>query len=149
MKAKILSFAIAFITLLSFDTAYAQHPNLRSPLTSSEQGLQLKVYYDISGLGNVSSVFIELKYDVEVTTECFNRGQQDKAVPGQSGFFSDTKSTFEVPVKNGRAKGFITTQNQYPTGSCPAGFRSSAVVDATYSNITLKVLGSTFDVPNP
>jgi hypothetical protein len=150
MKVKFYSFLIALIALFAFNNAYAQNPNLRSPLTSSiTQDNQLQVCYDISGLGNVSSVLIELTYDVEVQSECFNRGNREGSVPGQSQFFEDQITTRRVPVRNGRAIGCITTTNTYPAGTCPSGFRSSAVTSVSYSNITLEVLGETFEVPNP
>jgi hypothetical protein len=150
MKTKVFTFALALIALFSFGNAYAQNPNLKSPLTSSvNKDNQLVVCYDISGLGKVSSVLIELKYDVEVNSECFNRGQKEGSVPGQSQSLTEQITVKSVPVRNGRAAGCITTTNTYAAGSCPSGFRSSAVTSVSYSNITFSILGETFNVPDP
>ncbi|MHA6246429.1 hypothetical protein ACXYMU_00715 [Pontibacter sp. CAU 1760] len=146
MKAKFLSIAIALIALFSFQSAFAQHPNLKSPLTSSVTSTQqLKVDYDISGLGNVSTVKITVSFDLNVDTYCFNKGRRSTPVPGLTQHFENQSSTFDVPVRNGRASGSITTNETIKAGDCPAGMDRTETTVA-YTNITLEVLGSEFPV---
>ncbi|MFD3000956.1 hypothetical protein ACFS7Z_11325 [Pontibacter toksunensis] len=148
MKARFLSFAIALLVLFNFTDAFAQNPNLRSPLTSSvTNDQQLQVCYDISGLGNVESVLIIVNYDLTVNTFCYNRGQKSGPVPGLTQHYEDQSFTQAVPVRNGRARGCITTEENIQAGSCPPGMARSET-SVSYSNITLSIYDETFAVPD-
>ncbi|MGI8638016.1 MAG: hypothetical protein ACR2KZ_21680, partial [Segetibacter sp.] len=82
MKKSILSLAIALVALVSFSTASAQqnpkpgvHENAQTTFYTDPNDQSLVVCYNISGLGNISSVDVTITYDVTVTTFCTTRGK--------------------------------------------------------------------------
>lgn len=147
MKARMLTFLIALVALLSFGYANAQNPHLMSPLTSTDNGITLTVCYDIAGIGNVSQTKLTITYDAEVISECTNPG--GNVAPGQTKRIRKVAEDFIVEVKNGRARGCSTTQNVFEPGRCPNGQWTGAVTDVIFSNISITIAGKTFSVPNP
>jgi hypothetical protein len=146
MKKYIQSMAIVIIALLSISTAFAQNPRLKSPLTVQDLGTQFRICYDISGLGNVNEVTIQLNYQADVSSVCFNRGRDAGPVPGQDQSFTQNPVSFTAPVHNGRARGCYTTETVFQPGACPNGFDRGEVSDVAFSNITFSILGETFSV---
>jgi hypothetical protein len=148
MKARVSSLLIVLMALFAFNDAFAQSPKLRSPLTSSvDRNQQLVVCYDISGLGNVTEVDITITYDLEVTTYCYNRGQKSDPVPGLTQNYEDQSFTTTVPVRNGRAKGCITSNETIQAGECPPGMARSETF-VCYTNVQLKIYDETFSAPD-
>jgi hypothetical protein len=149
MKSVVLSSVFALVTLFSVSTAIAQRPHVQSPFTSSiNQDGQLVVCYDIAGLGNASQVPATLTFDAVVTTLCYNRGNEDQPVPGQTKTNRNVQIPFFVAVTNGRARNCYTTNYNPTCGSCPNGFGRSECT-TTFSNIRFTIGGRTFNVPNP
>jgi hypothetical protein len=146
---KIFSSVLTVIALLSITSAFAQSPKVHAPLTSTDNGTTLTVCYDISGLGNITSVEITCAYSVSIASECNNPGSSTGPVPGQSKMASVPGETKTVPVQNGRATGCFTTETVFTAGKCPNNKWTGTVTDVTFSNISLSLLGKTFPAPNP
>ncbi|HEX6431319.1 MAG TPA: hypothetical protein VF008_26695 [Niastella sp.] len=148
MKHTNLSSVIALIALFIVSTATAQNARLKSPLSVTDNGLTFTICYDISGLGNVSQVTMELNFDATVSGECRNPGNGD-VVPAHNKVVSDVGEEFAVPVHNGRAVGCFTTTSTFTPGRCPNTNWTSQVTNVSFSGITLSVLGKTFTANNP
>jgi len=147
MKHFALNTVLALIALFSVSRAVAQKAH--GPITSQDLGKNLRVCYDISGLGNISDVQITLSYSATVYGECFNPGNRDESVPAHNNVIPSSGETFSAPVRNGRAQGCFNSTTVFTAGSCPNSNWTSVVTDVSFSNITLTVLGKTFNVQNP
>jgi len=147
MKHIFLNTVIASIALFSVSSAMAQKAH--GPITSTDLGKNLRVCYDISGLGNVTEVQITLSYSATVFAECFNPGNKDESVPAHNRVVPSSGETFTAPVRNGRAVACFNSTTVFSPGSCPNPNWTGVVTDVSFSNITLTVLGKTFNVQNP
>jgi hypothetical protein len=147
MKHIFLNTVVALIALFSVSSAMAQKAH--GPITSTDNGKTITVCYDISGLGNISEVQITLSYSATVFGECFNPGNKDESVPAHNNVIPRSGETFTAPVHNGRANACFTSTTVFTAGSCPNPNWTSVVTDVAFSNITLTVLGKTFNVQNP
>jgi hypothetical protein len=151
MKAKILSFAIAFITLLSSNNAIAQNVVVKMDPYAVDLGKDLKLCIDFAGLGNISSVGITVSYTADVYTLCYNKGQDKKdggPVPGLTKNIGGSE-TISFPVHNGRAKGCKPLGLTFTAGSCPSGNMRGEVSDVVFTNISITVNGKTFSLDDP
>lgn len=137
---------IALIALFSVSNVSAQ--KLHSISSSTNADNIMVVCYDISGLGNVSSVTLTLRYTVTVSGECFNPGKRTESVPAHDNVITEPGLSTDVPVKNGRATGCINS-GPITAGSCPNPNWNAEVTDASYTNVTLSVLKRNFNVPSP
>lgn len=144
MKAKFLSIVFALSALFAFNNAFAQNPHLQGPLYATDQGLFLEVCFDIAGLGNVREIPLVVTYDAYVESDCENPA--GNIAPGQSRTFTRQSQTFNVEVRNGRARGCRTTTQTFPAGSGPNPKWSCYVTDVTYSNVSVSIGGRTFPV---
>jgi hypothetical protein len=147
MKHFFLNTVVALIALFGVSSAVAQKAH--GPITSTDLGQNLRVCYDISGLGNVTEVSIRLSYTATVFGECFNPGNRDESVPAHNNVIPGAGETFVAPVHNGRATACFNSTTVFQAGTCPNPRWSSVVTDVSFSNITLTVLGKTFNVQNP
>ena len=150
MKHTKLNSVIAFIALLITGSVAAQSPKQHTPLSATDNGTVFTICYDISGLGNVTEVLMTLTYDATVYSECFcpgnGTGTGDGSVPGQNKVVPGNAEEFTVPVHNGRATGCYKTTKTFTPGKCPNDSWSGVVVDCSFTNIQLTVLGKTFTV---
>lgn len=144
MKRIFFKTIIAAIALFSANSAMAQKAH--GPITGVDQGLTIRVCYDISGLGNVTSVDITLAYAATVSGECFNPGNKAESVPAHDNVVPSSGETVTVPVKNGRAVGCFNSTTVFTAGSCPNTNWRSEVTGVSFSNVTLSVLKRTFNV---
>jgi hypothetical protein len=144
MKRIYLNTIIAAIALFSVNSAIAQKAH--GPITGVDQGLTIRICYDISGLGNVSDVDLRLAYTATVSGECFNPGNRDESVPAHNNVIPSSGETVNVPVRNGRAVGCFNSTTVFTAGGCPNGNWTSEVTGVSFSNVTLSVLKKTFNV---
>lgn len=144
MKRIFLNSILATIALFSVSSAIAQKAH--GPITGVDQGLTIRVCYDISGLGNVSNVDLTLNYTATVSGECFNPGNKDESVPAHNNVIPSSGETVTVPVRNGRAVGCFNSTTVFTAGGCPNANWSSQVTGVAFSNVTLSVLKKTFNV---
>lgn len=139
MKKVFQSIAIIAIALFTVANASAQNPQLKAPLTVTDNGKTLTVCFDIAGLGNVSQTQLTVNFTSTITTICTNNG--GNVAPGLVKTAKGSQ-TFMVPVSNGRTTGCVTTTEPTP-GRCPGG-QTASVSDVSFSNVSVTVAGKTF-----
>jgi hypothetical protein len=156
MKARILSLAIALLTLLSFQDAFAQHPhfNKQNPPSVSVDIVcsgEKSSYYTITvsgtvyGLGDASGQTAHVEYTYNANFNCYNRGKDAGPVPGQSGNVSGETDEQPLSVRNGQAR---FSASFTIAGSCKGNALSSAVTALALTKLDLIVNGDQVATPS-
>jgi hypothetical protein len=156
MKAKILSFVITLIALLSFGKAYAQNPHFNQKFDPTVTVTEIcdgenSSYYLISisgtvfGLGNASGQTAHVEYTYNANFNCFNRGKDSGPVPGQSGDVSGETEEEPLTVTNGQADFSATITIK---GSCKGNALSSTVTALALTKLDLVVNGDQIATPS-
>lgn len=152
MKTRISAFVLLLIALLSYGTTSAQSVNVKS-LTATDLGTQLRVVFDVAGLGNVSSTPATVTFDAVLKTQCVNPSGKNSP-PGQDQELNNFSQTEDVMVRNGRARGTILVPKEGFTvtaaeAGCPNSMFTPIVTDAIFSNIVFTIGGESFTIGDP
>jgi hypothetical protein len=144
MKPALSSFLLFLIALFSYGTASAQSVNVKT-ISVTDIGTQLKVVFDVAGLGNVSSTPATVTFDATLKTECQTPSGKNSP-PGQDQTITGATQTEEIPVRNGRARAtlFIPKEDFTVTNvdaGCPNDKFTPVVTDAIFTNVVVTVAG--------
>jgi hypothetical protein len=125
--------------------------NFRSGPTASDQGTQLLVTGNLSGLGT-SPVTVTVTAIGTATVTCTNPA--GNVAPGQNTTTSTTGTQSDIPVKNGRASfSVLTAAPVVGSEACPNSKWTATVTDVVFTSYTVTatqngqvVLSETFQV---
>lgn len=123
--------------LLVTGTASADSPHQVGQTQVSVSGNSLTISASIAGLGNVSSVNLDLNGSVDVFSRCYNRGgNKPQADNKQETIDVDTSGTFAV--RNGRTNATFTV-TPLSTLTCPGN--QVVVIESFDWDLTISYLG--------
>jgi hypothetical protein len=113
----IMAFALTVVLFLGAAPAQAANAHLVKGPDVTISGNSLTVTASIAGLGNVPSANFSLTGDVEVFSQCYNKGGKNPAADNkQETIAVDQNGTF--PVRNGRTNVSFTV-TPLSTLDCP------------------------------
>lgn len=106
---------------------------------ASASGLQLRVDFKETGLGNTgaSSVNITVNANATAVYQCFNGGGNHPKAGNKETVSGPVSGGGNFPVSNGQTTGFILVSLPGPGSfSCPSG-QNLVLLSGTFSNITI------------
>jgi hypothetical protein len=106
---------------------------------ASASGLQLKVDFKETGLGNsgFSAVTIDVNANATALYQCFNGGGNHPKAGNKETVSGPVSGSGNFPVSNGQTTGTILVSLPGPGSfSCPSG-QNLVLVSGTFSNITI------------
>lgn len=133
---KILFVLIAALAAVMLTTTSASAAvNFRSGPTASDEGTQLLVSGNLSGLGS-SPVTVTVTALGTATVTCTNPA--GNVAPGQTTTTSTTGSQSDIPVKNGRASfSVLTDAPTVGSEACPNRKWTATVTDVAFTSYTV------------
>jgi hypothetical protein len=146
MKTRILSLAIFFLALFSFNNAFAQNPHFlpNNPDDTHDAGTTLCSSGTLAGLGNYAGKEVKIQLIVQGTTytECANKA--GNVAPGQSSSTSYSSVIKSIPVdKQGKADYSICTNEPTVTtqsAGCPNAKWTGSASDVVFVSGTAYLL---------
>ena len=125
------------VLLISAGTVLADSPHQVGQTSISQSGNSLIISASIAGLGNVSSVTLDLDGTVDVFSRCYNRGgNKPQADNKQETINVDSFGTF--PVRNGRTNASFTI-TPLSTLTCPGN--QVVRIESFSFDLTISYLG--------
>ena len=127
------------IALFAFTTtaALAASPHIVGTPKTSLSGNTLTVSASVAGLGNVSSVDLSLEGELDVFSQCYNRGGKNPAADNkQETTIVDESGTF--PVRNGRTNATFTIS---PVGTLDCPGNQVAIVESVSGTLDIVYQG--------
>ena len=126
------------VLLISAGTVLADSPHQVGQTSINQSGNSLTISASIAGLGNVSSVTLDLDGTVDVFSRCYNRGgNKPQADNKQETLAVNQAGTF--PVRNGRTNVTFTIA-PLSTLTCPGN--QVVVIESVEYDLTLNVEGA-------
>jgi hypothetical protein len=124
--------AVAAILAVAGTTLAASPHIVGSPRTTVD-GNTLIVSVSVAGLGNVSTVTLSLEGELDVFSQCYNRGGKNPAADNkQESTTVDETGTF--PVRNGRTNATFTVE---PLGTLQCPGNQVAIVESATGTLDL------------
>jgi hypothetical protein len=105
------------VLLISAGTVLADSPHQVGQTSVTQSGNSLVIAASIAGLGNVSTVTLDLDGTVDVFSRCYNRGGNKPQADNKQETIA-VNSTETFPVRNGRTNASFTI-TPLSTLTCP------------------------------
>lgn len=124
--------------------AFAANPHVVKGPTVSQDGNSLVVTASVAGLGNVPSAQFTLSGEVDVFSQCYNKGGHNPAADNKEETIL-VDATDDFPVRNGRTN-IVFTITPLSTLDCP-GNQVVRIESVTY-DLTLSGEGLSIPISN-
>lgn len=133
-----LSFPVAVVAILALaGTTLAASPHIVGTPRTTVSGNSVTVTASVAGLGNVSAVELSLVGELDVFSQCYNRGGKNPAADNKEETTTvDETGTF--PVRNGRTNATFTIS---PVGTLQCPGNQVAIVESVSGTLDIVYQG--------